>query len=59
MKIATRLRRLTLIALIAATALSLSACAHRDLIAPCTSSISWGGAFAAGEAGCGLMRPAN
>jgi len=39
--------------------LSLSACAHSDLKAPCPSILSslWGAAFAAGE--CGDMRPIN
>ena len=45
--------------LAAAVLLSVSACAHRDLTAPCTSQTGWGSAFAAAEPGCGLMRPVN
>jgi hypothetical protein len=45
--------------LLGAAGLSLSACGHSDLKAPCPSILSsvWGGAFAADE--CGLMRPVN
>jgi len=59
MRLRSRIVRRVLTALVAAVALSLSACAHGDLTAPCTAGSNWGSAFAAAEAGCGLMRPAN
>jgi len=59
MRLRSRIARRVLTALVAAAALSLSACAHRDLTAPCAAGSSWGSAFAAAEVGCGLMRPAN
>jgi len=58
----TVLRRAVRIAglsLAVAALLSVSACAHRDLTAPCTSQTGWGSAFAADEPGCGLMRSVN
>ena len=53
------IKRMAVALLLAAAGLSLSACAHSDLKAPCPSILSsvWGGAFAADE--CGLMRPVN
>jgi hypothetical protein len=54
-----KLVRLALVALGAAFGLSLSACAHKDLTAPCTASASWGAAYAADDLGCGPMRPIN
>jgi hypothetical protein len=59
MKVPSRVLRYFLLALGAAAGLSMSACAHKDLTAPCTAGSSWGSAFAADEAGCGLMRPVN
>jgi hypothetical protein len=51
--------RFALIVLGAGVGLTLSACAHKDLTAPCTARAIWGGAFAADDVGCGPMRPIN
>jgi hypothetical protein len=52
-------RRIAALALAAGALLAVSACAHKDLTAPCTAQTSWGSAFAADEPGCGLMRAVN
>ena len=54
-----KLVRFVLIALGAAFGLALSACAHKDLTAPCAAGLIWGAAFAADDVGCGPMRPIN
>jgi hypothetical protein len=51
--------RIAVLASAAAVLLSMSACAHRDLTAPCSAQTGWGNAFAAEEPGCGLMRTVN
>ena len=59
MRVLSNIVRFALIALTAAVGLSLSACAHKDLTAPCTARATWGAAFAADDVGCGRMRPIN
>jgi hypothetical protein len=59
MRVAAPVVRVLLIVAGAVVCLALSACAHKDLTAPCTASSTWGSAFAADEAGCGPMRPIN
>jgi len=44
---------------LAAAMLTVSACAHKDLTAPCAARTDWGSAFAADEPGCGPMRTVN
>ncbi len=59
MKVLRATGRLAAVALGAGAMLMLSACAHKDLTAPCTAHSGWGSAFAADEPGCGPMRPIN
>jgi hypothetical protein len=59
MKVLRATGRLVAIALGAGAMLMLSACAHKDLTAPCMAQSRWGSAFAADEPGCGPMRPIN
>jgi hypothetical protein len=51
--------RIAGLGLAAVALLSMSACAHRDLTAPCAAQSDWGSAFAADASGCGLMRTVN
>jgi hypothetical protein len=51
--------RILLLIAAALTLAALSACAHRDLKAPCSASADWLDSSAYADTSCGLMFPVN